>query len=141
MPTAMLMVDPYNNVWGYTSNPHNNRLSAGGSSGGEAALIAMKGESDTCTYTAKTSRLNQALLSASVLTSADPSVRHPFPTTKCLYKNVARYSILVLWALRLQSLLRPVPDFRLEIRFAWSRGDPERQRSDLEDSGWDRDVV
>ncbi len=32
-----------NNIWGETCNPYNKNLSAGGSSGGEAALIAMKG--------------------------------------------------------------------------------------------------
>ncbi|CAD6579277.1 MAG: hypothetical protein TREMPRED_002440 [Tremellales sp. Tagirdzhanova-0007] len=41
--TAMMMPETYNNVWGYTSNPHNRNLSCGGSSGGESALLALKG--------------------------------------------------------------------------------------------------
>jgi len=32
-----------NNIIGYTSNPKNRLLSAGGSSGGEGALISLKG--------------------------------------------------------------------------------------------------
>ena len=39
----MMMPETYNNVWGYTSNPHNRNLSCGGSSGGESALLALKG--------------------------------------------------------------------------------------------------
>ncbi|CAG9970416.1 unnamed protein product [Clonostachys byssicola] len=38
-----LMVESINNVFGTTSNPYNTALSAGGSSGGESALIAAKG--------------------------------------------------------------------------------------------------
>jgi amidase len=37
------MVESINNVFGTTSNPYNTALSAGGSSGGESALIAAKG--------------------------------------------------------------------------------------------------
>jgi hypothetical protein len=33
----------YNNILGETFNPHNRLLSAGGSSGGEAALMALRG--------------------------------------------------------------------------------------------------
>ncbi|TRM63743.1 amidase signature domain-containing protein [Schizophyllum amplum] len=43
VPTAMMIAETYNNVWGRTLNPYNRRLSPGGSSGGEAALLAMKG--------------------------------------------------------------------------------------------------
>ncbi|KAL1745491.1 amidase signature domain-containing protein [Schizophyllum fasciatum] len=43
VPTAMMIAETYNNVWGRTLNPYNRRLSPGGSSGGEAALFAMKG--------------------------------------------------------------------------------------------------
>lgn len=42
VPTAMMMMETNNNVWGETRNPLHKRLSPGGSSGGEAALIAMK---------------------------------------------------------------------------------------------------
>ena len=42
--TAMMMPETYNNTWGYTSNPHNRNLSCGGSSGGEGALLALKGD-------------------------------------------------------------------------------------------------
>lgn len=43
VPTAMLMADTYNNVWGHTSNPWNTEYGAGGSSGGEGALLALRG--------------------------------------------------------------------------------------------------
>ena len=42
VPTAMMMMETNNNVWGETRNPLHKKLSAGGSSGGEGALIAMK---------------------------------------------------------------------------------------------------
>lgn len=37
------MVESINNVFGTAKNPHNLELSAGGSSGGEASLVAAKG--------------------------------------------------------------------------------------------------
>ncbi|KAF8306763.1 amidase [Clavulina sp. PMI_390] len=43
VPTAMMIAETYNNVWGRTTNPYNRSLSCGGSSGGEAALLALKG--------------------------------------------------------------------------------------------------
>ncbi|KAJ9494584.1 hypothetical protein H2202_010016 [Exophiala xenobiotica] len=43
VPQTMMTADSDNNVFGRTLNPHNKRLTAGGSSGGEAALIAMRG--------------------------------------------------------------------------------------------------
>ncbi|WVQ75106.1 hypothetical protein IAR50_004715 [Cryptococcus sp. DSM 104548] len=43
VPTAMMIAESYNNVWGYTTNPHNTSCSSGGSSGGEAALLALRG--------------------------------------------------------------------------------------------------
>ncbi|SLM36454.1 vitamin d3 hydroxylase-associated protein [Lasallia pustulata] len=43
VPVAMMMMESINNVWGETRNPYHTGLSAGGSSGGEAALIAMRG--------------------------------------------------------------------------------------------------
>lgn len=43
VPTAMLMAETYNNVWGYTPNPYNHAYGSGGSSGGEGALVAMRG--------------------------------------------------------------------------------------------------
>lgn len=43
VPVAMMMMETTNNVWGETRNPYHTGLSAGGSSGGEAALIAMYG--------------------------------------------------------------------------------------------------
>jgi amidase len=42
VPTAMMMMETNNNVWGETRNPLHKHLSPGGSSGGESALIAMK---------------------------------------------------------------------------------------------------
>lgn len=43
VPVAMMMMETNNNVWGETRNPIHKGLSPGGSSGGESALIAMKG--------------------------------------------------------------------------------------------------
>ncbi|CAK9782645.1 putative Acetamidase [Cutaneotrichosporon oleaginosum] len=43
VPTGMLMGDTYNNVWGHTGNPYNTEYGSGGSSGGESALLAMRG--------------------------------------------------------------------------------------------------
>lgn len=42
VPTAMMMAETNNNVWGETRNPLHKGLSPGGSSGGEGALIAFK---------------------------------------------------------------------------------------------------
>ncbi|PNP57088.1 hypothetical protein THARTR1_02930 [Trichoderma harzianum] len=42
MPQGIMHLDT-SSSWGRTLNPHNIRLSAGGSSGGEAALLAMRG--------------------------------------------------------------------------------------------------
>ncbi|KAF1926613.1 amidase signature enzyme [Didymella exigua CBS 183.55] len=43
IPQTMMTADSHNNVVGRTLNPHKLTLTAGGSTGGEAALIAMKG--------------------------------------------------------------------------------------------------
>lgn len=37
------MAESYNNVWGYTANPYNSAYGAGGSSGGEGALLGLHG--------------------------------------------------------------------------------------------------
>lgn len=42
VPTAMMMNETNNNIWGETRNPIHKGLSPGGSSGGEGALIAIK---------------------------------------------------------------------------------------------------
>ncbi|KAG9200632.1 hypothetical protein G6514_006810 [Epicoccum nigrum] len=43
LPQTMMTADSHNNIFGRTLNPHNLTRTAGGSTGGEAALIAMKG--------------------------------------------------------------------------------------------------
>jgi amidase len=43
IPQTMMTADSHNNVFGRTLNPHNLARTAGGSTGGEAALIAMRG--------------------------------------------------------------------------------------------------
>jgi Asp-tRNA(Asn)/Glu-tRNA(Gln) amidotransferase A subunit family amidase len=43
IPQTMMTADSHNNVFGRTLNPHNLTHTAGGSTGGEGALIAMKG--------------------------------------------------------------------------------------------------
>ena len=43
VPQTMMALDSHNNVFGRTMNPANRKLTAGGSSGGEGALIAMRG--------------------------------------------------------------------------------------------------
>jgi amidase len=42
-PTAMMMMETISNVWGETNNAYHSGTSSGGSSGGEGALLAMKG--------------------------------------------------------------------------------------------------
>lgn len=41
-PTGMLMPESINNIWGETRNPIHKKLTPGGSSGGEGALVAMR---------------------------------------------------------------------------------------------------
>lgn len=43
VPQTMMALDSHNNVFGRVVNPLNTRLTAGGSSGGEGALMAMRG--------------------------------------------------------------------------------------------------
>ncbi|KAI1739784.1 amidase [Xylaria scruposa] len=43
VPTAMMIAETVNNAFGRTVNPLNRRLTSGGSSGGETALITFKG--------------------------------------------------------------------------------------------------
>jgi amidase len=43
VPTAMMIAETVNNLFGRTLNPLNRNLTPGGSSGGESALIVMKG--------------------------------------------------------------------------------------------------
>lgn len=43
VPTAMMIAESVNNVFGRTVNPLNRNTTSGGSSGGESALIAMGG--------------------------------------------------------------------------------------------------
>lgn len=42
-PTAMMMMETVSNVWGETRAAYHSETSAGGSSGGEGTLIAMRG--------------------------------------------------------------------------------------------------
>lgn len=43
VPTTLMAGETTNNIIGYTQNPRNRLLSSGGSSGGEGALIALRG--------------------------------------------------------------------------------------------------
>ncbi|PWY94529.1 general amidase GmdB [Aspergillus sclerotioniger CBS 115572] len=43
IPQTMLTADSDNNIYGRTLNPHNTTLTAGGSTGGEGALLALRG--------------------------------------------------------------------------------------------------
>jgi Asp-tRNA(Asn)/Glu-tRNA(Gln) amidotransferase A subunit family amidase len=43
VPQTLMAIDPHNNLFGRTLNPANRLLTAGGSSGGEGALVAMRG--------------------------------------------------------------------------------------------------
>ncbi len=43
VPHSLMSGETINNIVGYTTNPKNQNLSAGGSSGGEGALISLKG--------------------------------------------------------------------------------------------------
>ena len=43
VPQTLMTADSHNNIFGRTLNPHNTILGAGGSSGGEGALVAFRG--------------------------------------------------------------------------------------------------
>ncbi|KAH7028573.1 amidase signature domain-containing protein [Macrophomina phaseolina] len=43
VPTSLMALETNNNIIGYTTNAHNRLLSSGGSSGGEASLLALRG--------------------------------------------------------------------------------------------------
>lgn len=43
LPTTLLSFESTNDVWGRCTNPHNSKYSPGGSTGGEAALLALGG--------------------------------------------------------------------------------------------------
>lgn len=43
VPQTMFMFECSNPLWGRTTNPYNDKYTCGGSSGGEAALLAMDG--------------------------------------------------------------------------------------------------
>ncbi|KIV96390.1 hypothetical protein PV10_00268 [Exophiala mesophila] len=43
IPMTLMTADSHNNIFGRALNPHNTALNAGGSSGGEGALVAMRG--------------------------------------------------------------------------------------------------
>lgn len=43
VPQTLMWAETFNNIFGRTSNPHNRSLTSGGSSGGEGALVALKG--------------------------------------------------------------------------------------------------
>ncbi|KAK6352977.1 hypothetical protein TWF696_004967 [Orbilia brochopaga] len=43
IPQTMMAFDSVNNIWGRTLNPLNRKLTPGGSSGGESALVAIRG--------------------------------------------------------------------------------------------------
>ncbi|KAL4875895.1 amidase [Aspergillus karnatakaensis] len=43
LPHTVMSMETWNNIVGYTLNPHNRFMTAGGSSGGEGALLALRG--------------------------------------------------------------------------------------------------
>ena len=43
MPQTGMALETWSTLWGRTLNPRNNKLGSGGSSGGDGALIALKG--------------------------------------------------------------------------------------------------
>ncbi|ODQ65583.1 amidase signature enzyme [Nadsonia fulvescens var. elongata DSM 6958] len=45
VPLTLMAFESYNDVWGYTENPHVKGFSAGGSTGGESSLLAYGGSS------------------------------------------------------------------------------------------------
>lgn len=97
VPTAMMIAESVNNVFGRTVNPRNRKLTSGGSSGGESALIAFGasrigvgtdiGESTSTPNSPKVCTNNeQAGLSASQLPAQGSSQSDPpsaaSPTSK-----------------------------------------------------------
>lgn len=43
VPHTLMAAETVNNIIGYTTNPKNRKLTSGGSSGGEGALISLRG--------------------------------------------------------------------------------------------------
>ena len=43
MPQTGMAIETWSNLWGRTVNPYNSKFGSGGSSGGDAALVAMRG--------------------------------------------------------------------------------------------------
>ncbi|CAK7212074.1 hypothetical protein SBRCBS47491_001346 [Sporothrix bragantina] len=43
LPHTVMSAETWNNIVGYTRNPHNRLMSSGGSSGGEGSLVSLKG--------------------------------------------------------------------------------------------------
>lgn len=43
MPQSGMALETVSNLWGRTTNPYNRDLGAGGSSGGDATLVALRG--------------------------------------------------------------------------------------------------
>jgi amidase len=53
VPHTLMSGETVNNIIGYTLNPKNRRLTAGGSSGGEGALIGIRGCMPSCIHSWK----------------------------------------------------------------------------------------
>lgn len=43
MPQTGMALETWSNLWGRTLNPFNSKFGSGGSSGGDGALVAMRG--------------------------------------------------------------------------------------------------
>lgn len=94
VPTAMMIAETINNVFGRTLNPRNRQTTSGGSSGGESALLVMKGSPiGVGTDIGKTVLQNVLLL----VSQTDQKYRRISSSSCCVYWHI--YASSIWWPL------------------------------------------
>jgi len=107
VPQSLMWCETDNNIWGRTNNPRNLDYTPGGSTGGEAVLLAMKGTLlGWGTDIGGSCRIPSALVGCWGLR---PSVSHlPFHNYSLLTKNRATgFHIMVLQSLQMGKSMFP----------------------------------
>ncbi|KMU88790.1 fatty-acid amide hydrolase 1 [Coccidioides immitis H538.4] len=112
VPTAMMIAETVNNVFGRTTNPRNRLLTSGGSSGGESALIAFGGSPlGVGTDIGGSLRIPAAV----TVTNSQPWLKDP----KCIpipWRNVEpkkKLKIGIMWD---DGMVRPTPPVRRALK-------------------------
>ena len=122
IPMTLMTADSDNNIFGRALNPHNTMLNAGGSSGGEGALVAFRGSPIGVGTDGKSSHTSRPVPGQPTKT---PKPR--LPRCQLFFVNAVRpemgsdlscsgwiypHTSLVLWNLRLQAHLFAHPLWR-----------------------------